>query len=101
MPVRAWPSLSVHGCNAAEKRRAAESVKLRHKSDVVVQIALLAENEKLQTILGTYGIATQTQQQIEPVFICPPSKLIDLYSQYVPSERSARVSSFPCMLAHA
>lgn len=67
----------------AEKRRTSENARQRRKADVVVQVALLAENERLQTILGTYGIATQTQQQIEPINICPPSTLIQLYSQYV------------------
>eukprot|EP01134_Creolimax_fragrantissima_P002148 CFRG2148T1 len=52
----------------------------RKKSDIVVQVALLAENERLQAVLGTYGIATQTQQQIEPIHICSPSTLIELYS---------------------
>ena len=64
---------------------------MRRKSDVVVQIALLAENERLQTILGTYGIATQTQQQIEPVNICSPSTLVELYSQYVEIAFSERM----------
>eukprot|EP00124_Ichthyophonus_hoferi_P004407 Ihof_evm1s480 gene=Ihof_evmTU1s480 len=52
----------------------------RRKSDIVVQVALLAENEKLQMVLGTYGISTQNPQQIEPITMWAPSTLVDLYS---------------------
>lgn len=32
--------------------------------------------DSLQTILSTFGIETQTPQQIEPIQIWPPSQLI-------------------------
>ena len=67
--------------------------------DVVVQVALISETKRcaecvrapwaaelalpsplcccrLQTILSTHGIPTQTPQQVEPVKIFPPSELI-------------------------
>ncbi|XP_065827266.1 phosphorylase b kinase regulatory subunit beta-like [Oscarella lobularis] len=49
------------------------------RSDVIVQIALIAESSKLQTALSTYGIATQTLEQIEPIQLHSPSALVEWY----------------------
>ncbi|MGK7887976.1 MAG: glycoside hydrolase family 15 protein [Leptolyngbyaceae cyanobacterium] len=46
----------------------------------LVQIALLAENVELQTELATYGIATQTPQELEAVQVRQASDLADLYA---------------------
>lgn len=46
----------------------------------LVQIALLAENVELQTALATYGIATQTPQELEAVQVRQASDLADLYA---------------------
>lgn len=49
--------------------------------DPVVQIALLAEDEALQARLKTYGIATQTPQQLEPIQIRRSQELARVYTQ--------------------
>ncbi len=47
----------------------------------VVQIALLAESEELRNQLATYGIATQTLAQIQPLQVRTANELADIYSQ--------------------
>jgi phosphorylase kinase alpha/beta subunit len=47
----------------------------------LVQIALLAEDAQLQADLATYGIATQTPDQIAPIQIRPAHHLTQVYSQ--------------------
>ncbi|MEM8603221.1 MAG: glycoside hydrolase family 15 protein [Cyanobacteria bacterium P01_H01_bin.121] len=42
-----------------------------------VQVALLAEDEELQAELATYGIATQTLQQVAPIQVRPASELTE------------------------
>lgn len=42
-------------------------LRLGHHHEPLVQIALLAEDEMLQTKLESYGIATQTPRQVEPL----------------------------------
>ncbi|KAI8997843.1 glycosyl hydrolases family 15-domain-containing protein [Pilobolus umbonatus] len=57
-------------CNIKEER-----------PDNVVQVALLSENEELQKILSTYGLETQTIDQISSSFtVLPPQALVDVYS---------------------
>lgn len=51
------------------------------ESDLVVQVALIAENRSLQATLATYGIGTQTPKQVEPIQIWPPSELIKVYKK--------------------
>lgn len=50
-------------------------------SDLVVQVSLIAESRNLQTTLATFGIETQTPQQIEPIQIWPPSLLVQAYKR--------------------
>uniref|UniRef100_A0AAY5E873 Phosphorylase b kinase regulatory subunit n=1 Tax=Electrophorus electricus TaxID=8005 RepID=A0AAY5E873_ELEEL len=40
-------------------------------NDVVIYVALIAESQRLQVFLNTYGIQTQTPQQVEPIQIWP------------------------------
>ena len=53
----------------------------------VVQVALIAESNRLQMMLSTYGISTQTPLELEPVQIWPSWKLVkvrdflDLFGQ--------------------
>lgn len=44
--------------------------------DLLVQVVLLAESTRLQTLLSTYGIQTQTPHQVEPVQVWAPSELV-------------------------
>lgn len=50
-------------------------------SDLVVQVSLIAESRNLQASLATFGIETQTPQQIEPIQIWPPSELVKAYKR--------------------
>ncbi|MBW4648976.1 MAG: glycoside hydrolase family 15 protein [Kastovskya adunca ATA6-11-RM4] len=52
----------------------------RHQ-DPMVQIALIAEDEKLQAQLGAYGIATQTLAQVEPLQVRQATELSAAYAQ--------------------
>lgn len=36
-------------------------------TDLVVQVVLIAESMRLQAMMGTYGIQTQTPHEVEPV----------------------------------
>ncbi|XP_005099610.1 phosphorylase b kinase regulatory subunit beta isoform X2 [Aplysia californica] len=47
--------------------------------DLVIQIVLISETPRLQQLLGTYGIETQTPHQIEPIQIWSPKELTKAY----------------------
>ncbi|KAK9498055.1 hypothetical protein O3M35_003937 [Rhynocoris fuscipes] len=47
--------------------------------DLVVQIVLIAESMRLQAMMGTYGIQTQTPHEVEPVQIWSSNQLIKVY----------------------
>ncbi|KAH3798780.1 hypothetical protein DPMN_152383, partial [Dreissena polymorpha] len=47
--------------------------------DLVLQIVLIAESSRLQQLLATYGIQTQTPHQIEPIQIWSPKELSKAY----------------------
>jgi len=49
------------------------------ESDQVVQVVLVAESIRLQAMMATYGIQTQTPLEVEPVQIWPPSHLVQVY----------------------
>ncbi|VDN40639.1 unnamed protein product [Gongylonema pulchrum] len=42
----------------------------------VVQVVLIAESSRLQMMLSTYGISTQTPHDLEPVQIWPSWKMV-------------------------
>ncbi|XP_076856536.1 phosphorylase b kinase regulatory subunit beta isoform X2 [Brachyhypopomus gauderio] len=48
-------------------------------NDVVIYVALIAESQRLQVFLNTYGIQTQTPQQVEPIQIWPQQELVKAY----------------------
>ncbi|XP_076338400.1 putative phosphorylase b kinase regulatory subunit beta isoform X3 [Tachypleus tridentatus] len=48
-------------------------------SDLVVQVVLIAESMRLQAMMATYGIQTQTPHEVEPVQIWPPRQLVKVY----------------------
>ncbi|XP_063293913.1 phosphorylase b kinase regulatory subunit beta isoform X3 [Pelobates fuscus] len=48
-------------------------------NDTVVHVALIAESQRLQVFLNTYGIQTQTPQQVEPIQIWPQQELVKAY----------------------
>uniref|UniRef100_A0A3P8S4M7 Phosphorylase b kinase regulatory subunit n=1 Tax=Amphiprion percula TaxID=161767 RepID=A0A3P8S4M7_AMPPE len=50
------------------------------ENDVVIHVALIAESQRLQVFLNTYGIQTQTPQQVEPIQIWPQKELVKAYS---------------------
>ncbi|PZO44665.1 MAG: glycosyl hydrolase family 15 [Shackletoniella antarctica] len=47
----------------------------------VVQVALLAEDKALQTELATYGLPTQTLEEIAPVEVFPAAELSSIYAE--------------------
>ena len=48
--------------------------------DLVIQVVLISETQRLQQLLGTYGIETQTPHQIEPIQIWSPKELTRAYT---------------------
>ena len=48
-------------------------------SDLVVQVVTIAESMRLQAVLATYGIATQTPNEIEPVRIWSQWEMVKVY----------------------
>ncbi|XP_034041246.1 phosphorylase b kinase regulatory subunit beta isoform X3 [Thalassophryne amazonica] len=50
------------------------------ENDTVIHVALIAESQRLQVFLNTYGIQTQTPQQVEPIQIWPQKELVKAYS---------------------
>lgn len=48
-------------------------------SDLVIQVVAISESVRLQQVLATYGIQTQTPKQIEPILVWPPSELIKVF----------------------
>ncbi|XP_042196171.1 phosphorylase b kinase regulatory subunit beta isoform X3 [Callorhinchus milii] len=62
------------------------SVRLRYsnqslvENDLVVHVALIAESQRLQVFLNTYGIQTQTPHQVEPIQIWPQQEIGKAYS---------------------
>ncbi|KAI1890186.1 hypothetical protein AGOR_G00171090 [Albula goreensis] len=49
------------------------------ENDIVIHVALIAESQRLQVFLSTYGIQTQTPQQVEPIQIWPQQELVKAY----------------------
>ncbi|CAF1572231.1 unnamed protein product, partial [Rotaria sordida] len=45
-------------------------------SDLVIQVVAISESVRLQQVLATYGIQTQTPKQVEPILIWPPAELV-------------------------
>lgn len=45
-------------------------------TDLVVQVVLIAESMRLQAMMATYGIQTQTPHEVEPVQIWSPKQLM-------------------------
>uniref|UniRef100_A0A087XIV0 Phosphorylase b kinase regulatory subunit n=1 Tax=Poecilia formosa TaxID=48698 RepID=A0A087XIV0_POEFO len=49
------------------------------ENDAVIHVSLVAESQRLQVFLNTYGIQTQTPQQVEPIQIWPQKELVKAY----------------------
>lgn len=50
-------------------------------NDLVIQLVPIAESIRLQQLLATFGIQTQTPHQVEPIQIWPPFELAKAYQQ--------------------
>ena len=48
-------------------------------ADLVVQVVTIAESIRLQSVLATYGIMTQTPNEIEPVQIWSQWQMVKVY----------------------
>ncbi|VDN59284.1 unnamed protein product [Dracunculus medinensis] len=53
----------------------------------VVQVALIAESSRLQMMLSTYGINTQTPHELEPVQIWPSWKMVKVFESLGRNEK--------------
>ncbi|CAF4215472.1 unnamed protein product [Rotaria sp. Silwood2] len=49
-------------------------------SDLIIQVVAISETVRLQQVLATYGIQTQTPKQVEPLLIWPPAELVKAYA---------------------
>ncbi|HEY9664379.1 MAG TPA: glycoside hydrolase family 15 protein, partial [Allocoleopsis sp.] len=56
-------------------------LQIRDRRQPLVQIALLAEDEALQSDLATYGIETQTPSQVAPIQVRRAQELAEIYHQ--------------------
>jgi phosphorylase kinase alpha/beta subunit len=52
-------------------------------SDLVIQVVAISESVRLQQVLATYGIQTQTPKQVEPLLIWPPAELIKVRFDFI------------------
>ena len=50
----------------------------QQEGDPVVQVALISESIRLQLMLNTYSIQTQTPFEVEPVQIWPRGRLVSV-----------------------
>ncbi|XP_040919872.1 phosphorylase b kinase regulatory subunit beta isoform X3 [Toxotes jaculatrix] len=64
------------------------------ENDVVIHVALIAESQRLQVFLNTYGIQTQTPQQVEPIQIWPQKELVKAY-RFLASNKKLGLSGRP------
>lgn len=48
----------------------------------MVQVVLIAESMRLQAMMATYGIHTQTPHEVEPVQIWSPNQLVKVFYFY-------------------
>ncbi len=62
-------------------------LKAGDRSSPLVQIALIAEDEPLKRKLATYGIETQTPEQLAPLQVRQASELSGIYSQIGRNEK--------------
>ncbi|VDM97152.1 unnamed protein product, partial [Thelazia callipaeda] len=53
----------------------------------VVQIVLIAESSRLQMMLSTYGISTQTSHDLEPIQIWPSWKMVKVFESLGKNEK--------------
>ncbi|KAI5742782.1 hypothetical protein M8J77_011338 [Diaphorina citri] len=63
-------------------------------TDLVVQIVLMAESMRLQAMMGTYGIQTQTPHEVEPVQIWSSNELVKVY-QHLGVNKKLKLSGRP------
>ncbi|KAI8877102.1 phosphorylase kinase alphabeta [Backusella circina FSU 941] len=60
----------------------------REKTDNIVQVVLLSEDEELKKTLSTYGLETQTVNQISSSFtVLPPQALVEVYGALGQNEK--------------
>ncbi|CAG2222637.1 PHKA_B [Mytilus edulis] len=62
--------------------------------DLVTQVVLIAESARLQQLLATYGIQTQTPHQVEPIQIWSPKELSKAY-EYLGINKKLKLTGRP------
>lgn len=63
-------------------------------TDLVVQVVLIAESMRLQAMMGTYGIQTQTPHEVEPVQIWSSKQLEQVY-KYLGVNKKLKLTGRP------
>lgn len=63
-------------------------------TDLVVQVVLIAESMRLQAMMGTYGIRTQTPHEVEPVQIWSSKQLEQVY-KYLGVNKKLKLTGRP------
>ncbi|XP_050528785.1 probable phosphorylase b kinase regulatory subunit beta isoform X3 [Daktulosphaira vitifoliae] len=63
-------------------------------TDLVVQVVLIAESMRLQAMMATYGIQTQTPHEVEPVQIWSSTELVKVY-QHLGVNKKLNLSGRP------
>ncbi|KAI3381093.1 hypothetical protein SNEBB_002934 [Seison nebaliae] len=61
----------------------------------VIQVCAIVDTVRLQQLLSTYGITTQTVEQIEPVQIWPQARLVSLLHQNLGRNEQLELSGRP------
>ncbi len=61
---------------------------------------LIAESMRLQAMMATYGIQTQTPHEVEPVQIWPPKELVKVYEHLGVSKRLGLQVHAPLPFTH-
>uniref|UniRef100_A0A8C4QQZ7 Phosphorylase b kinase regulatory subunit n=1 Tax=Eptatretus burgeri TaxID=7764 RepID=A0A8C4QQZ7_EPTBU len=56
-------------------------------TNTLVNVTLVAENERLQAFLNTYGIQSQTPLLMEPVYVWPQSELVKVYTNLARNDK--------------
>ena len=73
-------------------------MQLTHHQDSIVQIVLISESRRLQASLSTYGVITQTPEEISPVQIWSQWDMVKVYEKLGQSERECKYTYYHRML---
>ncbi|KAL5467658.1 hypothetical protein EMCRGX_G031920 [Ephydatia muelleri] len=88
--------LGLHLPHTARHRGMARHLGFRAPGhDTVIQVALISETTRLQAVLATHGIPTQTQKQVEPIKIRSPADILMKVFSHIGENRKLGLSGRP------